>query len=244
MRLGMTPSHPNRVANAPRHTFGAVPPPAVLDRSSTRVAPELYENDTLPDCTAVAYLNGARFVAALNGYDLYVADLSARDLYSRFIPAGVDAVNTDGAVPLDVLESQIIKAVEIGPQGLVAHYGVINHSRSALATSLARFGFGYWGVMLYERDMDDFSAGRPWTASGGRDDGQPVGGHMIPAFDYLGLSDDATVRVGTWGRWQAASWSWIAARLMEPYGLVWRQLARADGTFYNGVGADGLISEL
>jgi hypothetical protein len=95
---------------------------------------------------------------------------------------------------------------------------------------------------LRERDMETFGSGI-WDVRGGRDDGPVVGGHCVVGWDYTGLGDDDTVRIGTWGDWQPASWAWVAARLDEAHGLVYRQLARADG-FYTGVTADGLVADL
>ena len=82
-----------------------------------------------------------------------------------------------------------------------------------------------------------------WDAQDGRDDGEVVGGHVIAAWDYLGLGADHTARVATWGYWQRATWAWIQARTEEAYGLVWRQLLGADG-LHDGVDADQLKAEL
>jgi hypothetical protein len=83
-----------------------------------------------------------------------------------------------------------------------------------------------------------------WDVQDGRDDGDVVGGHAVIAWDYSGLGGGDTVRLGTWGVWHQASWAWVATRLDEAYSLVWRQLERADGTFYSGVTADGLVAEI
>jgi hypothetical protein len=106
---------------------------------------------------------------------------------------------------------------------------------------MAQFGAGYWGVTLRERDMERDVL---WDVADGRDDGAVVGGHCLISWDYTGLADDALVRLGTWGDWQMATWEWVRARLDEAHGLVWRQLVRADGTFYAGLTADGLAAEV
>jgi hypothetical protein len=204
--------------------------------------PGLYRNDALPDCTAVALANAARGVAALNGFDLVLDQALVPAFYGACVGDPPDLAATDGAVMLHVLEVQAGLGFDIGPQVLNGLYGTIDgHSRSALASGMARLGVGYWGVTLRERDMERAAV---WDVQSGRDDGDVVGGHAVIAWDYSGLGDDDAVRIGTWGDWQTATWGWVAARLDEAYGLVWRQLERADGTFYSGVSADGLVAEI
>lgn len=204
--------------------------------------PGLYGNDVLPDCTAVSLVNAARGIAALNGYDLVVAPASVPAFYGACIGNPPDLVATDGAVMLDVLAHQATQGFAIGPQTLYGLYATLDsQSRSALAHGMARLGVGYWGVTLRERDLERTPL---WDVQPGRDDGGIVGGHAVIAWDYTGLADAATVRLGTWGAWQPATWAWVAARLDEAYGIVWRQLERADGTFYDGLTADGLVAEI
>jgi hypothetical protein len=219
-----------------------MPPPRRVDRRAVAFEPGLYANDILPDCTAVSLANAARGVAALNGYDLVVDQACVPVFYSACVGDPPDLAATDGAVMLDVLNRQAAHGFDIGPQILHGLHGTINSkSRSALAHGMARLGVGYWGVVLRERDLERAAL---WDVRRGRDDGAIVGGHTVIAWDYSGLGDEATVRLGTWGAWQPATWAWVAARLEEAHCLVWRQLQRADGTFYNGLTADGLVAEI
>jgi hypothetical protein len=240
--LGRIPHEPAALARAPSHRFGAVPPPPILDRSRVSFEPSLYQNDILPDCTAVALANAARGVAALNGFDLVLNQSSVPAFYGACVGNPANLAETDGAVMLDVLARQAAEGFDVGPQTLHGLYATIDsHSRWALACGMARLGVGYWGVTLRERDMEHATV---WDVQAGRDDGDVVGGHAIIAWDYSGLADGDTLRIGTWGGWQPATWAWVAARLDEAYGIVWRQLERADGTFYGGVTADGLVAEI
>ncbi len=240
--LGRIRHDPVALARAPSHRFGAVPPPMVLDRSATAFEPGLYQNDTLPDCTAVALANAARGVAALNGFDLVLEQASVPAFYGACVGNPANLAATGGAVMLDVLARQAAQGFDIGPQTLHGLYATIDtRSRSALACGMARLGAGYWGVTLRERDMQRTAV---WDVQADRDDGDVVGGHAVVAWDYRGLADGDTLRIGTWGAWQPATWAWVAARLDEAYGIVWRQLERADGTFYGGVTADGLVAEI
>jgi hypothetical protein len=240
--LGRLRHDPVALARAPSHRFGTVPPPAVLDRSATAFEPGLYQNDTLPDCTAVALANAARGVAALNGFDLVLEQAGVPAFYAACVGNPADLAGSGGAVMLDVLARQAALGFDIGPQTLHGLYATLDtRSRSALASGMARLGVGYWGVTLRERDMERTAV---WDVQPGRDDGDVAGGHAIIAWDYAGLADGDTLRIGTWGAWQPATWAWVAARLDEAFGIVWRQLERADGTFYSGVTADGLIAEI
>ena len=241
MKLGRLPHDPLLVAAVPPHRFGSVPPPPVLDRSHVDYAPKLYGNDKYPDCTAVGYVNAARAVAALNGYELGVEDNAALEFYAACIGNPPDLAATDGAVVVDVLGHQLTHGVDIGPQMLVGRYGRVNtESVSALASGVNRLGAGYWGVTLHDRDMQ--TIGQRWDVTA--NDGPVVGGHLLLGWDYTGLGDDDTVRLATWGGWQHATWRWVLSRMNEAYGIAWRQLARTDGLFYNGIGYDGLVAEL
>jgi hypothetical protein len=242
MRFGRLPHDSVAMAQAPAHRFGSVAPPAALDRTPVIFRPELYANNVLPDCTAVALANAARGVAALNGYDLIVDPPSVPAFYASCIGNPPNLAATEGAVMLDVLRHQATKGFNVGPQTLYGLFGTVNTtSRIALARSIARLGVGYWGVTLRERDAEGAAV---WDVAAGRDDGAIICGHAVIAWDYTGLTDDAAVRLGTWGSWQSATWAWVAERLDEAHALVWRQLERADGTFYNGLTPDGLVTEI
>ena len=246
-RLGRLPHSPERLASIPHHKFGAVAPPVTLDRRNVHFAPGLYQNDTLPDCTAVGLTNSARAVAALNGFDIAVDPTKVPEFYASVVGCAptIQAMSaTDGAVLLDVLQKQEQRLFDIGPEALIASWKPVDHtSRSALALCMARFGVSYIGVTLHERDMD--TVGQTWDVEAGRDDGDVVGGHCVVLFDYTGLAENGIVRVGTWGMWQNATWTWVNSRIDEAYGLVWPQLVRAtEGTFWNGLSVDELLADL
>jgi hypothetical protein len=82
-----------------------------------------------------------------------------------------------------------------------------------------------------------------WDVVDGRDDGKLVGGHLIVAWDYTGLTDDAALRIATWGKFQPATWRWLQARLSEAQALIWRQLGATTGEDL-GVSVETLEAEL
>lgn len=226
MRFGRKPCNLDAVSRHPLHRFGAIEPLPRLDRSNIDFKPELYQNDILPCCTAVALANVARATAALQGYQLVVDPATVPAFYAACVGVSdTDAAMsaTDGAVALDVLARQARDGFDIGPQRLYGQSAAVDvGARSDLAGGIARY-VGYWGVVLHDRDMQ--TVGDVWDA--GPSDGPVVGGHMVMAWDYTGLSDGDTVRIGTWGTWQRATWAWVRARLDEAYGVAWPQLAAA-----------------
>lgn len=238
MRRGYIPSHPDALAAAPRHVFGTVAPPASVDRSGVDIVPNMYDNDNYGDCTCVSYANLARCVAKLNGTDLIVAPGAPLKAYGGVLGNPPNLIAADGAIPTNVLAWQGVNGFDIGPQMLVARSGIVSVNRAAMANAVDRFGGLWFGQMIHARDE---STTDTWTTVGDR--GDVVGGHMMNAWDYTGLSDNDTVRVGTWARWQRVTWLWMEEAI-EAHGLVWRQLAQADGTFYDGLTAGGLVAEL
>ena len=107
---------------------------------------------------------------------------------------------------------------------------------------MALLGIGYWGVDLYERDMDT-PCDEPWDDDGASP-GALVGGHCLVAWDYAGLGDTDTGRLATWGRLQSFTWRWARSRLREAYVLLWPQLQLADGTNWAGVDIERLRADV
>jgi hypothetical protein len=216
----------------------------VVDRREVPFQPGLYHNDTLPDCTAAGLANAANAVAALNGFALAIVPEKVIAFYAGCVgcaPTFPAMLDTHGAMALDVLNRQVTQGFDVGSQvPLVGLHGVLPHDRTTLACAIDRLGHAYLGVTLHERDME----ARPvWDVVDGRDDGQVVGGHLIVAWDYTGLSDDATARVATWGKFQPATWRWLETRLNEAHALIWRQLGATTGQDL-GVSVEALEAEL
>jgi hypothetical protein len=240
MRLGRKPHDPAALSRAPSRTFGAIQPPATLLRPQVNFTPGLYRNDVWPTCTAAGLANGARTVAALNGYDLVIEDDDVSAFYAQCVGCAdtPDAIAaTDGAVMLDVLTRQTLSGFNAGPQLLVGAYATTALDRPTLALAMAQMGFGYLGVDLTEADMSD----DVWSADYAP--GALVGGHCIVAVGYTGLGDGDLVRVATWGAWRLATWAWLANRLREAHVLAWRSIAHADGSEWAAASYDELRAE-
>lgn len=246
MRLGRLPADPAALARAPSlaaHRFAALAPPAAIDRGAVPFAPGLYENDTLPDCTAAGLANAAGMVAALNGFSLAIDPARVPAFYAGCVgcaPTDAAMAATDGAVMLDVLTRQAVEGFDVGPQLLAGLFGTLPLRRTAMANAIATLGHLYLGLTLRERDMELPAV---WEVVAGVDDGAIVGGHCVVLWDYAGLADADTVRVATWGGWQPATWAWLAARTDEAHALFWRQLGAAAGQDI-GVDAGMLAADL
>lgn len=228
MRLGRLPHDPERLAEAPRHTFGAVPAPVRLDRSSMDYRPGLYDNDKYSNCTIVSLFNAARAVAKIQKYVLNVdPSLPLKD-FADFLGNPVNLLAVEGAVMQDVLDWQAKNGLNVCYERL---YGVPKTidltNRQAVALAIWGFGHLWLGIDLRERDMENFESLKPWDVEDGRDDGEVVGGHAVNVWDYTGLKDGDTCRCGTWGSWQSFTWDWLKDRGAEAHILEWNQLKAA-----------------
>ena len=239
-RTGLLPHDPVAVAAAPRHLFGALRPPDRLNRPLRDWQPGMYGNDTLSNCTSVALFNQARGVEWLQAEAaLSVLPLAPADFFAECAGDPPDLAAVHGLRALDVLSRAAVHGIPAANQRLYPQYGVVKRNRVALARAMNRLGGVYAGVTLHERDLQ---ITQTWNTYG--DPGPVDGGHMVNLWTYEGgLGDDAAVYVGTWGYWQPVTWAWLEARTAEAYGLVWRQLARGDGSYLDGLTAEGLVIE-
>jgi hypothetical protein len=249
MRFGRLAHDPARLAAAPQHLFAAALPPPVLNRSSWDFSVHLCRNDTLGDCTCAGLANVAAGIASLNGYQLVVDEANVVDFFAA--QKGIDPSNeaaleaADGLQMADVLDYMQQHGFDVGGRFLAGQWGTLGLDRPSLALGMAHLGPIYLGVTLRERDVDVFSSGGFWDVRAGRDDGAVVSGHAVIAWDYSGLDDAGergSVRIGTWGVWQPATWSWVAARLDEAHGVTFPPLQRADGTWFAGYQAGTLTT--
>jgi hypothetical protein len=223
-RLGRLPHSPEAVAAAPSLRYAAeAPPPPTLDRTGIAYQPILANNDSLPTCTVAALLNAALAVEALQGAGgLAIKDGCWLPFYAALAgcaPTPEAIAGTDGLVLLDVLRRQGTQGFDIGAVApLTGDLGTVPLDRASLASCMARLGFVYLGVDLYEADIE--SVGSAWIAPPGRPPGALIGGHCVLLWDYFSLGDKGEVSVITWGDLQPATWAWVESRAREAYGLL------------------------
>jgi hypothetical protein len=240
--FGRKAHDPVRLAAAPAlQRYGLALPPPVVDRSAIPFVPELYQNDTLPDCTAVTLANCAQAANwVLTGCGEVIDPATVPAFYAASIgkpgATTADLMATDGAAILDVLSYQSRNGFDCGQQApLVANFGVIDVvDRMGIASAVAHLGACEIGVRLYQCDMDAFGTG-PWDDDGS-DPGALIGLHATFIWSYAGLGNEALVQIGTWGNWQPATWRWVATRTDEAHGLLWGD--RAPGIDYATLRAD------
>ena len=200
-----------------------------MSRGFSTFQPGLYDNDWAGDCTSVALFNCARGAALVQtGADIPVAPGAPLNFYAATVgvPPNRQAIQlTDGTTMLATLDRAASVGVDFGQQvPLVPLAKAIDtDNRFALASALT-LGPLYLGVGLALADQEHTT----WsTTTPGNQTKGSWGGHALMAWDYEGLGDSDTVRLGTWGLWQNATWAWLHERLDEAYTLSWPQLARA-----------------
>lgn len=252
-QLGRVAATAEALARAPSvasHRLAAMPAPPRLRRDTVPFTPGLYDNDTLPDCTAAGLANVARAFGTLNGAEPVVDPDSVPRFYAAC--AGVndtyeDMAASGGAVMLDVLRRQLTAGFDVGQQTpLVADFVTLDiGNRQQLATAMVRLGALYCGCELAVADQAGI--GKVWDTGTPASAGDPQpgswGGHCLIAWAYSGLEDSDYVVLGTWGAWQAATWAWLQSRLAEAHGLAWRQLMPAGGPAWYGLDYDRLRAD-
>lgn len=227
-RLGCLPHDPDKAARLRAMRYGTQMPPASLPRAEWQ--PCLWDNDTLPNCTAVSLGHAARAWCRRiegPGNDMSIAAPFIDRLYAEAIgqPGATLAqlAATEGADPLAVVETAQTSGFDVGGQvRLVPDFAILPTARTEMANGIARCGSVMLALTLYAADMDAAAAGKPWVPGG--DPGPAVGGHMVAAVSYDGLQDTENVQIATWGNWKSASWEWVLARLRLALVTGWRQL--------------------
>lgn len=239
-KFGRAPHEWAKLDAAPAHRFAAVLPPPSLVRPD--YTPGMFGNDVYGCCTCSNLANTAAGIASLNGYGLVVDP----DKVIAFFAAqhGIDPTDTaalaaaEGLQMADVLNYMQTHGFDIGPRMLVGQWGTLGLDRVSLANGMAHLGGCYLGIDLYEADIEAFQGGFPWDTS--KPKGDLVSGHAVSGFSYSGLQDGDTVKISTWGTLQSSSWAWVQDRLREAHGVVFKTLARADGTWFDGFEAGTL----
>lgn len=232
---GRLPHSAARLAATPEildHIADLAAPPDRLTRPGIDYTPRMGDNDWASDCPAESMRECATVAAAvLGGYALNVAPTASLDFYRGCVglPAGAtrDQVRaTDGCQMLAAAQRQWSgPGFSTGTDVLHGQFGTVPvGDRLRLAAAAATFGLGWWGIRLFQRDMDTFWGDDPWDDDGS-DPGALIGLHAIGAgLEYTGLGDADEFVVVTYGRLKPTRWRWCARRLEEAHAFRWRQL--------------------
>jgi len=225
MRFGKLRPDPKALAAARTHTFGAQLAPKVLDRRSVNFTPGLYKNDVLSDCTCVSVANMINAKSALEYFQTYIEPQKVVDFFADAAGNPADLTAVDGLVYLDVMNRTSEVGFDTGHDKLYSIPGTVNLDRNSLAVATSHLGSVGIGITLTQADMQNTSPDSVLDTL--LPTGDPVGGHAVITWDYLGLNDIDLVRIGTWGYWQHVTWRWIDARIDEAHAATWPQLKAA-----------------
>lgn len=226
-RLGRLPHDAAALAQASAHRFGAVPPPAALDRSAVPFTPLLGQNDLYTNCTVVSIENMIEAQSALRGFTTYIDPVKALAFFADCAGNPPDLTTVDGLVYLDVMNRVASVGFDTGHDVLMGIPGTVGTDRTSIASAMATLGGVGLGVMLREADEEDWAAGRSIDAKPDADRGAVVGGHALFGWDYLGLGDDEPLRAVWWGKLVNTSWRWLQQAIDEAHAARWPQLVVA-----------------
>lgn len=221
--LGRRAHDPVAVAAAPRlHYASELPPPPVLDRSAINYQPNMYGNNSCPDCTVAGLLNAALAVEAISTNGALAIDPNCWiPFYANLAgcaPTVAAIEKTDGLVMLDVLRQQGNAGFDIGAVApLSGDFGVVGLDRVSLARVMNVLGFAYVGIELNQADVDapPNQAWQPWA-----NPGADVGGHCLCLWSYSGLGDTDTVTMATWGELIQCTWARWDQIAREAYAIL------------------------
>ncbi|MBO1326033.1 hypothetical protein K2X14_10295 [Acetobacter sp. TBRC 12305] len=220
----------------------ALAPPS-LPRTGIDPAPLMLGNDTLGDCTSAGLGNAIRAVAALGGYQVAVTQADAIRFYAAstgYSPA--NPASDLGGVEVDVLAYAARHGFALGTQSLFPLWGSADPADfNALRLVMAGLGVAYLGVRLSVSDLNrvEASNGACVLDVGGIGWGDTTpgsaGGHCLLAWAYDGTAPRDCVTLLSWGSTATrCTWRWLASRIMEAHGLLWPQLALANGYYPTG----------
>jgi hypothetical protein len=231
------------LAKAPQlgvHRLATKRAPTRIDRSSIAFTPGMDDNNILNDCTAVSVANCARAAAALHGYSIDIPTTKVVGFYSQSTGYNGTPGTDLGGVIARVLQSQAQPGFDIGGQApLIGAFGTFDpQDLNLMRVAMDEAGIVDLGVALSisDQNMEVWDTIAPASA------GDPTPGswglHSLFGWDYTGLADDDTVRLGTWGGWQVATWRWVRARADEGHSIAWRQFGVAPSIDYDRLVAD------
>jgi hypothetical protein len=160
--------------------------------------------------------------SALEGFQTYIEPQKVVDFFAAAAGNPPDLTTVDGLIYLDVMNRTSELGFDTGHDKLYSIPGTVNLDRNSLAVGTANLGSVGIGITLTQTDMQNTSPASVLDTL--LPAGDPVGGHAVITWDYLGMNDTDLVRIGTWGYWQHVTWRWIEARIDEAHAATWPQL--------------------
>lgn len=177
----------------------------------------------------------AAIYAAVQGYSGDLVDDAAVKAYL--------ATNDNGANEGDVID-YLIK-MGVNGRHLTAGANVVPTNLDHIKWSIVLFGSCNLGIDIYSQAQELYEAGQPWDYSA---DYTCEGGHAVPAVKY---DADGTIWVVTWGKLQAVTPAFMAAKyadgtpyVEEAHATIGLDFVAATGSTPSGLNATQLVTDL
>lgn len=193
---------------------------------------QMFDNDTLGDCTAAALANQEIAWNHASGAISTITEKQVVQFYSA--TTGYNPANPSsdqGGVESDILTQWLKTPGLLGGYNLTAFAAIRPQNLEALRDSIWITGGAYLGINLPETVQ---SQGDLWEvpAQGPTGPGAPGswGGHAVCALGY----DTRVIYFASWGALYQMTWDFFTTYTEEAYSLISANFVRANGTAPNG----------
>ena len=193
---------------------------------------QMFDNDVLGDCTAVALANQEIAWNTACGNTLNITEKQVVQFYSD--TTGYTPLNPDsdqGGTESDILAQWLRTPGLLGGKNLTAFAAFRPQNLNSLKDAIWITGGAYLGVNLPETIQEQ---GMLWQvpAQGPTGTGAPgsLGGHAVCAVGY----DARVIYFASWGAVYQMTWDFYATYTEEAYSLISPDFMRADGLTPSG----------
>lgn len=250
IKLGMHQPNANRNPdfNSTKRMFGARIAPNQVIRPGIDPNPQMYRNDELSNCTAVATYNGARaifkIVESTSNIDLNVSTDNVVSFYSQCSGYNPNIPGSDTGADIDhVMKTAATFGIPTLTQTKL--YPLIGQfdpeDLETIRCGLDAFGSLHFGVGLA---LADQTTGGVWDTTTPGDQTQASWGwHDLNIFSYTGKEDTDLVTLLTWGTQQKATWRWVKARMAICAGMAFHQLTTPTMQTVNRAAWDNFVAD-
>jgi hypothetical protein len=231
-KLGRKPAKHNlRLPLLSAYTANLPAPPVACNWASD-CAFQMFDNDTLGDCTAAALANQEIAWANACGKVSPITEKQVVQFYSA--TTGYDPANPasdEGGVESDILAQWMKTPGLLGGRNLAAYAAFRPQTVGSLKDAIWITGGAYLGIDLPETIQ---TQGMLWDVPAGGAVGPgavgSLGGHAVCALGY----DSRVVYFASWGALYAMTWDFYTTYTEEAYALVSPDFLLANNLTPNG----------
>jgi hypothetical protein len=176
----------------------------------------VFGNDQYGDCVIAARAHQTlRFEKYEQGRQIEIADQEVIDQYFRE-SGGLDS----GLYMLNSLKEWRKNGWPVGEKTYTIYaFALVDwKDHEEVMHCIHLLGGINFGMLVYERDIEQFLAGEDWELK--PYSGALKGGHGVYLFKYVTGYNRDSLTCMTWGRKQRMTWDFWDARLDEAYGIV------------------------